>query len=630
MERRRPRANKAEDQGQLKEGGSRTWQFSKTKMCKFHLIGICMKGDQCQFAHEKYDLKDLPDLTCTKLCKALIQTGVCPDANCSYAHSKDELRATSAFHKTKMCRFSQIGHCALGAKCNFAHSNEEVRPLDLNQQPLEQQRLPQAKSQPQEDPFQMQQQLLQMNREQHDQLQHQQQLLMQQQQHLLQQQQQNQMVALALQQRMVLAGSDGLAVPGLFGLPGEQLQYLDIGASGCAGSLQSPVNPGDMPRNEVNQLPTPSWPQAQTGNKRRGGRRGKGANCEVPDMSAAQDRGVVTSEAGPQDAGPQQFSPVQQQFSPVRSQPPAGMGVSSRPMGGMQGTMPSMPCLPGPCGAAAVASPLGPGAYQSAPNSPPKLPSSPSDSGPPGVCGKVNTPPKQATIPGPDSGPPGQKNFTDAPAYVTLMESDLKAATFLENELGPIGAPLRPIRSAAGRLDLMGGADSGDEQIMGADVQGPYGFSSSAGLVSFGPPEGRAGIGGAYGNIPQGLQPQMRSAAVRSSYFSSADAQGVAQARALTKDMSTTSGDRAASSGATSAGSSQVGMSSHNSNGAVDGTWEAQLFQHSGWNMDQREDFLQVKNTFLTFSPPQVKPIRSVRTAEGSLSALGSLLDDEP
>eukprot|EP00435_Cladocopium_sp_Y103_P056712 s375_g19.t1 len=112
------------------------------------------------------------DLTCTKLCKTLIQTGLCEDRNCSYAHSKDELRATrylaqravhqpsglekvgwsssleeddetlpclgvvtSTFHKTKLCRFSQMGHCALGSKCNFAHSEEEIRPLDTTKLP---------------------------------------------------------------------------------------------------------------------------------------------------------------------------------------------------------------------------------------------------------------------------------------------------------------------------------------------------------------------------------------------------------------------------------------------------------------------------------------------------------------
>mmetsp|Transcript_41899 Transcript_41899/g.76132 ORF Transcript_41899/g.76132 Transcript_41899/m.76132 type:complete len:479 (-) Transcript_41899:77-1513(-) len=105
-------------------------QFSKTKMCKFHLMGKCTKGDDCLFAHEKTEMRPLPDLTCTKLCKALIQTGVCTLPDCKYAHNKEELRSTSSFHKTKMCRFALMGHCALGDKCNFAHTSEEIRELD--------------------------------------------------------------------------------------------------------------------------------------------------------------------------------------------------------------------------------------------------------------------------------------------------------------------------------------------------------------------------------------------------------------------------------------------------------------------------------------------------------------------
>jgi len=112
------------------DGQGRMWQFTKTKLCKFNIIGMCVKGESCPFAHEKDELRPLPDLTCTKLCKQLIQTGSCEDRSCTYAHTKDELRATSTFHKTKLCRFSQIGHCALGSKCNFAHSVDEVRPLE--------------------------------------------------------------------------------------------------------------------------------------------------------------------------------------------------------------------------------------------------------------------------------------------------------------------------------------------------------------------------------------------------------------------------------------------------------------------------------------------------------------------
>lgn len=123
----------------------RSWRFTKTRMCKFELLGVCAKGDQCPFAHRHEEMKPVPDLTCTKLCRSLIQTGSCGDTNCKYAHRKEELRSTSAYHKTKMCKFSQTGTCALGWKCNFAHSELEMRPLEPGQVPHE----PNACAQPQ-------------------------------------------------------------------------------------------------------------------------------------------------------------------------------------------------------------------------------------------------------------------------------------------------------------------------------------------------------------------------------------------------------------------------------------------------------------------------------------------------
>jgi len=109
------------------ENSSRLCQFTKTKLCKFHVLGKCTKGTQCPFAHDGVDLRNLPDLRRTKLCKVLIQTGRCPNQGCLYAHTKEELRSTGAFHKTKLCRFMQTGHCTLGSKCNFAHSSVELR-----------------------------------------------------------------------------------------------------------------------------------------------------------------------------------------------------------------------------------------------------------------------------------------------------------------------------------------------------------------------------------------------------------------------------------------------------------------------------------------------------------------------
>eukprot|EP00931_Biecheleriopsis_adriatica_P118449 TRINITY_DN9385_c0_g1_i2.p1 TRINITY_DN9385_c0_g1~~TRINITY_DN9385_c0_g1_i2.p1 ORF type:complete len:429 (+),score=90.46 TRINITY_DN9385_c0_g1_i2:32-1288(+) len=84
---RRGRRTQADDDKRLE----RTQVFTKTKMCKFHILGSCQRGTQCRFAHDQSELQALPDLTGTKLCKTLVQTGQCQDPNCTYAHSKDEM-----------------------------------------------------------------------------------------------------------------------------------------------------------------------------------------------------------------------------------------------------------------------------------------------------------------------------------------------------------------------------------------------------------------------------------------------------------------------------------------------------------------------------------------------------------
>eukprot|EP00927_Polykrikos_kofoidii_P068874 TRINITY_DN64229_c0_g1_i1.p1 TRINITY_DN64229_c0_g1~~TRINITY_DN64229_c0_g1_i1.p1 ORF type:complete len:493 (+),score=79.73 TRINITY_DN64229_c0_g1_i1:58-1536(+) len=72
----------------------RTIVFQKTKMCKFHILGACARGTNCFFAHDQAELNPLPDLSRTKLCKTLISTGFCEDGNCKYAHNKEELRGS--------------------------------------------------------------------------------------------------------------------------------------------------------------------------------------------------------------------------------------------------------------------------------------------------------------------------------------------------------------------------------------------------------------------------------------------------------------------------------------------------------------------------------------------------------
>lgn len=70
--------------------------FQRTKMCKFHILGVCSKGQTCRFAHDRSELQALPDLQRTKLCKTLISTGECTNPACRYAHNKEELRPLPA------------------------------------------------------------------------------------------------------------------------------------------------------------------------------------------------------------------------------------------------------------------------------------------------------------------------------------------------------------------------------------------------------------------------------------------------------------------------------------------------------------------------------------------------------
>eukprot|EP00927_Polykrikos_kofoidii_P047861 TRINITY_DN42148_c0_g1_i1.p1 TRINITY_DN42148_c0_g1~~TRINITY_DN42148_c0_g1_i1.p1 ORF type:complete len:451 (+),score=88.55 TRINITY_DN42148_c0_g1_i1:82-1434(+) len=92
-----PRRSRRSEAAHLSQRELRTTVFSRTKMCKFYLLGTCTKGDNCSFAHNSLDLEALPDLQRTKLCKTLINTGACNDESCMYAHNKQELRIVPGF-----------------------------------------------------------------------------------------------------------------------------------------------------------------------------------------------------------------------------------------------------------------------------------------------------------------------------------------------------------------------------------------------------------------------------------------------------------------------------------------------------------------------------------------------------
>mmetsp|Transcript_127173 Transcript_127173/g.354114 ORF Transcript_127173/g.354114 Transcript_127173/m.354114 type:complete len:395 (-) Transcript_127173:130-1314(-) len=67
-------------------------RFHKTRMCTFHVRGVCHKGVKCNFAHSEDELKPQPDLHCTKLCPVMLAGEECTTEGCTFAHSKEELR----------------------------------------------------------------------------------------------------------------------------------------------------------------------------------------------------------------------------------------------------------------------------------------------------------------------------------------------------------------------------------------------------------------------------------------------------------------------------------------------------------------------------------------------------------
>ncbi|KAF4716838.1 hypothetical protein FOZ62_008199 [Perkinsus olseni] len=106
-------------------------QFYKTEMCKFMLNGSCSKGATCSHAHTKEELREKPDLSKTRMCRALLQKGACSNhRRCPYAHDIRQVRSTNAFFKTKMCSFYESGFCKLGNKCRYAHGESELIPDD--------------------------------------------------------------------------------------------------------------------------------------------------------------------------------------------------------------------------------------------------------------------------------------------------------------------------------------------------------------------------------------------------------------------------------------------------------------------------------------------------------------------
>merc|ERR1719410_1400029 len=98
----RSRRRKSRGSGRNQDGQSQrsvlSTQMQKTKLCDFHKEGRCKYGAACVFAHSSEELKDMPDLRKTRICKAFTQ-GNCTNLDCKFAHGAEELRISELSYR---------------------------------------------------------------------------------------------------------------------------------------------------------------------------------------------------------------------------------------------------------------------------------------------------------------------------------------------------------------------------------------------------------------------------------------------------------------------------------------------------------------------------------------------------
>jgi hypothetical protein len=76
--------------------------FGKTRLCHFYAAGCCKKTPNCPFAHGLEELKQLPDLRKTSICKSWRTHGCSLSAElCPFAHGKDDLCRADGFYGRK-------------------------------------------------------------------------------------------------------------------------------------------------------------------------------------------------------------------------------------------------------------------------------------------------------------------------------------------------------------------------------------------------------------------------------------------------------------------------------------------------------------------------------------------------
>jgi len=117
-------------------------QKYKTVLCQRMLrSGTCRYGLQCDFAHDKLELRrNLQQhwyygQKCTK--------ESCEDNECRYAHNDMELLYHPHIFKTQLCHSIAFGPCLKKHYCPFAHGPEELRQgkLETEEDPSGESRL---------------------------------------------------------------------------------------------------------------------------------------------------------------------------------------------------------------------------------------------------------------------------------------------------------------------------------------------------------------------------------------------------------------------------------------------------------------------------------------------------------
>lgn len=118
-----------------KTPGALETQLQKTKLCRFHMKGLCQHGSSCRFAHGSSELVQTPNLSKTKMCPDLVANGRCKNRQCAFAHHESELKEVSVCHKTLECTWFLAGKCRNGSECRFAHGKHELKGNEKNMAP---------------------------------------------------------------------------------------------------------------------------------------------------------------------------------------------------------------------------------------------------------------------------------------------------------------------------------------------------------------------------------------------------------------------------------------------------------------------------------------------------------------